>query len=683
VSVFFEALFKGSGTLATYVPDVGAPFTSEELDLYGNGPAPVNGSNVGDVPNLSSIAINSGSAKAIYADMIGKVVALKLGTPSPSKNYFVEIEFDANPYETVQFDMSILMRASLITGSPPYVGAFNGVGAEFYIAGNDVGEIVMYDFQMAPPDLLKNDNFLDIEQTEARHTYLLRVECRDDLLTILLNGDEIVSEAIDANPLLNGAGDTYVIIEYADTGVDGIYCDVPISRVTASTFADAPIVNPNPASPTEQRAKLFLFDSLPLRTTRQLGDFAEDNPLAHVYGDLTAARFPLRRISATRGHAADHSMQITGAGSGTTPTLSYAAVIEPDDTGRMCTWVDFAAPVPVDDVMWAFGRGKLNAATGAIIANPGDILADISNAIAGRSDSYQTAREECAAAGILLAGRVAVAQSIRTTLDAPAQSAGLIWCPGMSRRYPAPVSGYVLELDRQRASLRGDPTATVDDTADILRLRYDWCDVTDKPQRSIDLAASPRRFGGVVKELSLPWLRTPANAVTVGTPILQRLACERYAVPLSVSRTDIRPGQWLRLADLPDWPFTGTDPVVMALSVVVDRAIGSSEIDAEWMRTTPAVSVSAHSAALDDLSGASIEVTARSGTATIVARDENERPIAGARVSLDGGDAKTTDDRGRATFAYETTLDATGRKVLHEVVIEAPGHATQKLFIPL
>jgi len=420
---------------------------------------------------------------------------------------------------------------------------------------------------------------------------------------------------------------------------------------------------------------LLLYEPLPLRSTRDLGDFAEDSPLAHVYGDLTGARFPLRRIPATRGHAADHPMEITGAGSGTTPTDSYEAMIEADDTGHVCTFVDFGAPVPDDEPMWAFGRGKRNATTNALIANPGDILTDISNAIAGRSDVWQTAREEGAAAGILLAGRVALADSIRTTLDAPAQSAGLIWSPGVARRYPAAVSGYVLELDRQRASLRGDPEASVDDTADILRIAYDWCDVTDKPQKSIELTASPRRYGGVVKELALPWLRTPANAVTVGTPILQRLACERYAVPLAVSRTDIRPGQWLRLAELPDWPFAGADPVVMVLAVVVNRATRTSEIDAEWMRTTPSVSVSAHSAALDDLAGAALEITTRNGVATLTVRDENSRPLQGARVSLDGAEAKTTDARGQVQFAYTPGV--------HEIAIEAPGMTPQILTVNL
>lgn len=422
---------------------------------------------------------------------------------------------------------------------------------------------------------------------------------------------------------------------------------------------------------------LLLYEQLPLRSTRQLGDFAEDAPLAHVYGDLTKARFPLRRISATRGHAADHPMEITGAGSGSLRTDSWQAVIEPDRTGHVCTFVDFGAPVPSDDMMWAYGRGKRDPIDNTLIANPGNVLANIA-AIGGRTDLFQGLREESAAAGILLAGRVAESKSIRAWLDVPAQSAGAIWAPGMSRRYPGPVSGYVLELDKMTTSLASDPSAAVEDTADILRIAYDWCDATDKPQRYIELTANPQRFGGVVKELAAPWLRTPANAVTVGTPILQRLAGERYDVPLNSSQTTIRPGQWLKLTH-PAWPFSGAAPVLMALSVNVNRAARAVEISSEWQRTTPDVSVTAHSVGLDDLSGDRLEVTARSGSVTFTVYDENNRGIQGARVSLDGGQPKTTDARGQVSFPFV----AGAVKVLHEIVIEAAGRGTQKLFIPL
>jgi hypothetical protein len=121
----------------------------------------------------------------------------------------------------------------------------------------------------------------------------------------------------------------------------------------------------------------------------------------------------------------------------------------------------------------------------------------------------------------------------------------------------------------------------------------------------------------------------------------------------------------------------------MVLKAKVSNGTLSSELDFEWMRTTPSVSVTAHSVALDDLSGAAIEVTTRNGVATFVARDESGRPIPGARVSLDGGEAKTTDAQGRVSFAYTASVDAFGRKTLHEIVIEVPGHDTQRLFIPL
>lgn len=427
---------------------------------------------------------------------------------------------------------------------------------------------------------------------------------------------------------------------------------------------------------------LLLYEPLPLRTTRMLGDFAEDAPLAHVFGDLTAARFPLRRISDTRGHAADHPMEITGAGTGTTPTDSWAAKIEADSTGHVCTFVDYLTPVAAADVMWAYGRGKRHPLTGALIENPGEIMEAVC-AIAGRSDSFQQARADTA--GIRLAGRFATGPltattpqtSIRAALDVPAQSGGLIWCAGMAKRYPAPVSGYVPELDAQQAALSGDLAAAIIDTADILRIAYDFCDVTGKPQKYLELTASPQRYGGVVQELALPMLRTPADVVRVATPILQRLAGERYTAPLSITSIDVRPGQWVRLipfAGLPfDWPFSGDPPTVMVLRSAGDASTGTCAAEAEWLRTTPTVTVTAHSLALPDTFAGDLEIAPVNGIATFTVFDENHRGLQGARVSLDGGEPKTTDERGQVSFPY--TPGQT-----YQITIEAPGRGTATIF---
>lgn len=56
--------------------------------------------------------------------------------------------------------------------------------------------------------------------------------------------------------------------------------------------------------------RLLLSEALPLRTTRTLGDYAEDAVLPERFGDLTAARFPLIRLSDTEWLAAAHAMEI-------------------------------------------------------------------------------------------------------------------------------------------------------------------------------------------------------------------------------------------------------------------------------------------------------------------------------------------------------------------------------------
>lgn len=418
----------------------------------------------------------------------------------------------------------------------------------------------------------------------------------------------------------------------------------------------------------------LLYEDLPLRSTKDLGNYADDVVLAHIFGDLTRARFPLARLSATRGHAADHPMEITGAGTGTTPTASYAAKVEADVTGRTCTFVDFGAPVPVGTQMWAYGRGVRNAATGALVTNPADVMEYIC-ALAGRTDTFQQLREESAAAGLALAGRLAVMQSIRLHLDAVAGSCGAIWCPGMGRRYPAGgVSGYVLELTAETTGI-GTVEEVSDDTADILHLAYDQCDVTGKPQKSMRLEASPMRFGGIVKELSLPLLRTPANAEQVGRPILQRMAGRRYNVPLDSSQIQIRPGVWVRLVGHPDWSTADVDPAIMPLAVDVNRDDVTTHVAGEFQATYPTVTVTAHSLALSDLSGARIEISERNGIATITVFDADNHGVPGARVSLNGSAPKTTDAAGQVSFAY-----VPGE---YELIVQAPGFAPATLQITL
>lgn len=410
---------------------------------------------------------------------------------------------------------------------------------------------------------------------------------------------------------------------------------------------------------------LLLSEDVPLRTTRELGDFAVDQVLPHRYGDLTAAPFGLVKLTASRWLAADHAMSIASVYVDDEATSGWAAAVESDATGHAITVVELAAPAPTDAVVSACGTGKRHATTGALIENPADIAADLMR-LCGRTTTWPAFRAECSVAGLRLAGSLDSVASLRVQLDRVMQSAGAIWTPEMARLYPATaVVGPVLELDRYTAGELA-VSASIEDTCDILRLGYDPETVSGRPQQHVELTASPQRFGGVTRTLDLAYLRLPGNAEGVGRRVLGRLAGERYDVSFASSRTDLRPGQWVRLVAHPEWPFTGADPVLMVLGVEVRPGSRSIAVTAEHIRAAATVAVTQHSVAVPAEAEAGVDVSYRNGTATLTFVDADGRPLRNARVAMDGGAAKTTDARGVVQFSA-----ASGT---HTVAVEATGH---------
>ena len=90
---------------------------------------------------------------------------------------------------------------------------------------------------------------------------------------------------------------------------------------------------------------------------------------------------------------------------------------------------------------------------------------------------------------------------------------------------------------------------------------------------------------------------------------------------------------------------------------------------------TATVTVTAHSLALPDTVAAGIDVAVRDGVATFTITDADGRPVAGARVSLDGAAPKTTDTHGKVSFSA-----APGT---HEIAVEAPGFLPFSLEVTL
>lgn len=428
-------------------------------------------------------------------------------------------------------------------------------------------------------------------------------------------------------------------------------------------------------------ARLLLWEPLPLRTTRMLGDYSVNEPLPEVFGDLSAAPFPLIRLTSTRYLAADHPMEITGVFIDRQATAGYERVLTSDADNHTWTEVRFAAPVLDSVAVSATGKGKRHPDTGELLQNPADIAERIMR-IGGRDDDFSALRAEASRFAITVAGRITgLDVAIKDHVDVALQSVGAIWCPGMARLYPSPADpSPILDLDKSEADPRTvTVTASLVDTADVLRLSYDQSDASGKPLHYIEMSASPHRYGGLSKEIAYPMLRTPANAEAIGRAVLQRLAGERYSVAFQSSNRALRPGMWVRLVDNPGWMIPGDDPVIMVHGVGVDPQSSTVSVTGETLIGTPLVTVTAHSIALPDTVEAGLDVSVRDGVATFTATDEAGRPLAGARISLDGGAPKTTDQQGRASF----TLAFGQEGQFHEVAFEAPGFDTQILQVLL
>lgn len=410
-------------------------------------------------------------------------------------------------------------------------------------------------------------------------------------------------------------------------------------------------------------SRLLLSETLPLRTTRMLGDYAESLPLPILIGDLSSAPFPLIRLTDLRFFVADHPAEVLHVFIDKQATVGWERRLESDDQGHTWTVVVFTAPVDTGAAVSATGRGRLDDDTGALIENPADVATLICR-LAGRDDDWSGLRSECST--LPVAGRIAETKSIRAHLDAVTQSVGAIWSQRMARLYPVADDPLVI-LDLDPAEVTDlQAKATTTDTADVLRLSYDHSDASGKPQHYIELTASPQRYNGLIKEVEYGWLRSPANAEAVCRPVLQRLAGERYDVTFASSNRSIRPGMWVRPVAHPEWPIPGDDPVIMVLSVEVAEDAAEVKVAGETTIGRSLVTVTAHSLALPDTVEAGIDVVVRDGVVTFTVTDADGRPLAGARVALDGGAPRTTNAQGKVSFPAVSGV--------HELAFEAAGY---------
>lgn len=420
--------------------------------------------------------------------------------------------------------------------------------------------------------------------------------------------------------------------------------------------------------------RLLLSENLPLRTTKDLGDYVVDEVLPWRFGDLRDSWFDLIKLEDDVWFVADHPMTVTEVRVGKEITSGWQRELQSDDQGRTWTVVRLAAAAPEGQKVSALGTGYRSPVNGQLVENPADVI-QVVEEIAGRSGDWSQLRAECSRDGIFVAGSLDSQQTVQAWIHEITSSVGAIWSNDVKRLYPVDTPTelvWLLESDRVH-DLR--TSADAQETSDILRVGYDWSQADGRALHSITMEAKPTRFGGKITQLDLKWLRKPRAAELVTGRLLQRLASRRYQVRFSTDETNIRPGHWVKLIAHPLWPFTEGDPTLMVVSVLSDPLKLTTEITGEVMYSTPSVEVLTFSLAVDNTETGQVDVEFKNGIATFTVLDDNNQPLVGARCALDGGLVKFTNTQGKVSFT--TTRGS------HQLVIEHELYNSQTLLVKL
>uniref|UniRef100_UPI002589F1A5 carboxypeptidase-like regulatory domain-containing protein n=1 Tax=Simplicispira sp. TaxID=2015802 RepID=UPI002589F1A5 len=160
-----------------------------------------------------------------------------------------------------------------------------------------------------------------------------------------------------------------------------------------------------------------------------------------------------------------------------------------------------------------------------------------------------------------------------------------------------------------------------------------------------------------------PWLRTPRHAEALGQRMLTWLARPRWRVTWQHSFADVSTGAWVDMAH-PLSPVQGRHRLVSA-ELDLSSASLSCAIEAP-VGDVPAIQTTRLSSAFDPLIQPGITVDLAGSEIIFTARDEQGRPLAGAKITLNGKSTRIADSAGRVSFPVQR-----GR---HTLLIEADGY---------
>lgn len=390
---------------------------------------------------------------------------------------------------------------------------------------------------------------------------------------------------------------------------------------------------------------------LPLRETTAWAGYREAVPIPHRYGDASGT---LLQYNATRTEFAwaDHAVvSIDEVLVDGVPVGEWDWRNGVDASGHAVAIVRFGQPQDEGAQLMARGRGKRHPASGELMTNPADVVADVL-ALAGRSvPASQLAefRRACIAAALDVGGGIEAAESAQSVLRALCASVAAIvsadmpgWCrlsPGVT---PAP-----------RATVRtGELSAQAASDALVNDLTVTYAHEDGSPRASVRLEApdSIALYGRRSETLDATWVRSARVAASVGQRVLEQRARPNWAITIAVDRP-LSLGDSIALAH-PLSPVTGTY-VITSREIDLDSGRATVSITAP-VGDVPVVRLVAQSAAFEASTYAGVGIDTVGGERIATLREETGAPIVGAAVTLDGTITRYTDAAGRVSFPVAT-----------------------------
>lgn len=422
-----------------------------------------------------------------------------------------------------------------------------------------------------------------------------------------------------------------------------------------------------------------LSDNLPLRTSAVWGGWRDVRVLPWAWGSVTLA--PIQYSNDQRMYLlADHPIAgVDEVQRDDVPTLAYDWRNGVDSTGRAVAFLELAQPLAEGERLAVTLRGRMHPNTGVLLQTPAEILYDLLAHLAKASvqwpdlDGYRTETAHLRLGGVLADNTI----TIRAAVDQLMQSAGGAWAaamPGIAITWPPAADAAAPALRVDQLSAQDLQAATsAQGIYTIIRVLYDYDYAATRYRRAIQLRApdAVREFGELELEWPAPWLRSPRHAEQLGQRMLAWLARPRWRVTWQQPATaDVATGAWVELAH-PLSPLQGRHRLVGA---DLDLAAASVACAVEApVGDAPAVETMRLSSAFDPVIQPGVTVDIAGSEIIFTARDEQGRPLAGARITLNGGAQRVADSAGRVSFPV-----VRGRHVL---LIEATGYPASEVVV--